>query len=85
MHASIVAEIMDLINVMSLMISIVLHRTRLSLKRRGTMLQWVVAMVEDVLVLVGIIRAKAIMKGNKFGVTNTACTNHNGNQCFDGV
>ncbi len=49
--------------VMSIVIRIILHRTRLSLKKKGTMLQVVVAIVEDVLVVVGIIRAKAIMKG----------------------
>ncbi len=54
---------MDSIDAMSPAIRIVLHRTRLSLKKRGIMLQVVVAMVEDVLVVVGIIKAKAIMKG----------------------
>ncbi len=44
------------------MIRIALHQTRLSLKKRGTVLQEVVAMVDDVLVVVGIIRAKANMK-----------------------
>ncbi len=63
MHASIVAETMDSIIVESLVIRIVLHRTRLSLKKRGTMLQVEVALVEDVLVVVSIIRAKATMKG----------------------
>ncbi len=52
---------MDSIDVMSPVIRIVLHRTRLSLKKRGTVLQVVVAMVEDVLVMVGTIKAKAIM------------------------
>ncbi len=51
---------MDSIVVMSLVIRIALHRTRLSLKKRGTMLQEVVAMVEDGLV-VSIIRDKATM------------------------
>ncbi len=46
MHFSIVVEIMDSINVMSHVIRIVLHRTRLSLKKRGTMIQEVVAMGE---------------------------------------
>ncbi len=54
---------MDSIDVMSLVIRIALHRTRLSLKKRGTVLQVVVAMVEDVLVVVGTIKAKAIMNG----------------------
>ncbi len=44
----------------SLVIRIILHRTRLSLKKRGSMLQLVVVMVEDVLVVVNIIRSKAI-------------------------
>ncbi len=48
---------------MSHVIRIVLHRIRLSLKKRGTMLQVVVAMVEDVLVVVGTIKAEAIMNG----------------------
>ncbi len=61
MHASIVVEIMDSINVMNHVIRIALHRTRLSLKKRGTTLQVVVAMVEDVLVVVGTIKAEAIM------------------------
>ncbi len=61
MHALTVVEIMDSIDVMRLLIRIVLHRTRLSLKKRETVLQEVVAMVEDVLVVVSIIRAKAIM------------------------
>ncbi len=52
---------MDSFAVMSLMIRIKLHRTRLSLKKKGTMLQEVVTMVEDVLVVVGIIRAEATM------------------------
>ncbi len=63
MHASIAVETMDSIIVESLVIRIVLHRTRLSLKKRGTMLQLVVAMVEDILVEVCLIRAKAIMNG----------------------
>ena len=54
---------MDSIDVMSLMISIILHRTRLSLKKSGTVLQVVVAMVEDVLVVVGTIKVEAIMNG----------------------
>ncbi len=54
---------MDSIVVESLMISIILNRTRLSLKKRGTTLQVEVALVEDVLVVVSISRAKAIMKG----------------------
>ena len=61
--ASFVVETMDSIIVMSLVIRIALHRTRLSLKKTGTMLQEVVAMVEDVLMVVGIIRAKATMNG----------------------
>ncbi len=60
-HASTVIEIIVSIIVMSLMIRIVLYRTRLSLKKRGTVLQVVVAMVEDILVVVSIIRAKAII------------------------
>ncbi len=63
MHASIVAETMDSIVVESLVIRISLHRIRLSLKKRGPTLQVVVALVEDVLVVVGIIRAEEIMKG----------------------
>ncbi len=63
LHASIVVETMDSIVVESLVIRIVLNRTRLSLKKRGTFLQVVVAMVEEILMMVGIIRAKAIMKG----------------------
>ena len=54
---------MDSIAVMSLVIRMALHRTRLSLKKKGTVLLVVVAMVEDVLVVVGIIRDKAIMNG----------------------
>ncbi len=53
---------MDSIVVEGLVIRIILHRTRLGLKKKGTMLQ-VVAMVEDILVVVSIIRAEAIMKG----------------------
>ncbi len=56
-------ETIDAINLMSLVIRITLHRSRLSLKKRGIVLQVVVAMVEDVLVVVGIIRAEAIMRG----------------------
>ncbi len=63
LHASIVVETMDSIVVESLVIRIVLHRTRLSLKKRGSMFQVEVALVEDVLMVVGIIRAEAIMKG----------------------
>ncbi len=54
---------MDSIDAMSLVIRIVLLRTRLSLKKKETMLQVVVAMVEDVLAVVGITRAKALIKG----------------------
>ncbi len=54
---------MDSIVVESHVIRIILHRTRLSLKKRGTMLQVEVALVEDVLVVVDIMRSKAIMKG----------------------
>ncbi len=54
---------MDSIVMMSLVIRIVLHRTRLNLKKRGTVLQVVVAMVEDVLVVVGTLKAEAIMNG----------------------
>ncbi len=57
MHASIVVEIMDSIVVERLMIRIALHRTRQGLKKRGTMLQVVVAKVEVIPVVVGIIRA----------------------------
>ncbi len=60
MHASIVAETMDSIVVESLVIRIKLLRTRLSLKKRGTMLQVEVTLAEGVLLVVGIIRAKAI-------------------------
>ncbi len=63
MHASIVVETMDSIIVESLVIRIVQHRTRLSLKKKGTMLQVEVALVEGVLVVDSIIKAKAIMKG----------------------
>ena len=52
---------MDSINVMSPVIRIVLHRTRLSMKNNGIILQEVVAMVEDILVVVGTIKAEAIM------------------------
>ncbi len=48
-------------SIVSLVIRIILLRTRLSLKKKGTMLQVVVAMVEDVLVVVGTIKAEAIM------------------------
>ena len=54
---------MALIVVTSLVIRIVLHRTRLSLRKRGIVLQVVVAMAEDVVVVVGIIKAEAIMNG----------------------
>ncbi len=54
---------MDSIVVMSLVIRIALHRTILSLRKRGTVLQEVVAMVEDTLIEVCSIRAKAIMTG----------------------
>ncbi len=49
-HASIVVGTMDSIVMMSLVIRIILHITRLSLKKSGTMLQVVVELVEDVLV-----------------------------------
>ncbi len=54
---------MDSIVVEGLVIRIILHRTRLGLKKKGTMLQVEVALGEDVLVVVGIIRARSIMKG----------------------
>ena len=54
---------MDSIIVINLVIRIILLRTRLSLKKSGTVLQVVVAMVEDVLVVVGTIKAEAIMNG----------------------
>ncbi len=63
MHDSIVDETMESIVVESFVIRIVLNRTRLSLKKQGTTLQVEVALVEDVLVVVSIIRAEAIMKG----------------------
>ncbi len=62
-HASIVVNSMDSIVVTSLVIRIVLHKTRLSLKKRGIIIQVEVAMVEDILVVVKIIKAKAITKG----------------------
>ncbi len=40
-----------------------MHRTRLSLKKRGTSLLDVVAMVKDILIVASIIKAKAIMNG----------------------
>ncbi len=83
MLALTVVEIMDSIVVTSLMIRIVLRRTRLSLKKKGTMLQEVVAMVEDVLMVVSIIRAKAIMNGTSLELPTSAY--HNGIQCFDRV
>ncbi len=43
------------------LIKILLLRLRLSLKKRRTLFQVVVTMVEDILVVVGLIRAKAIM------------------------
>ncbi len=63
MHASIVVETMGSIVEESLVIRIALHRTRLSLKKQGTMLQVEVTLVEDVLMVVGTIKAKAIIKG----------------------
>ncbi len=63
MHASIVMETMDSIIEESLVIRIIFHRTRQSLKKIGTMLLVEVALVEDVLVMVGVIRTKATMKG----------------------
>ncbi len=65
MHASIVVEAKDSIVVESLVIRIILHRNELSLKKKGTMLQVEVALtiVDDILVMVGIISAEAIMKG----------------------
>ncbi len=63
MHASILVETVVSIIVMILVTRIVLHRTRPSLKKRGIMLQVVVAMVEDVLVVAGTIKAEAIMNG----------------------
>ncbi len=54
---------MDSITVMSLMIRIILHRTRLSLKTRGTMLLVVDAMVEGILLVIGTIRAKTVTNG----------------------
>ena len=56
-------EITASIIVTSLVIRIVLHRTRLSLKKTGIIPQVVVAMVEDILVVVGIIRDEATMNG----------------------
>ncbi len=62
MHALIfVVEIMASIFAISLMIRIVLLRTRLSLAKIGIILQDVVTMVEDVLMVVGIKKVKAIM------------------------
>ncbi len=52
---------MDSIIVESLMIRIILHSTRLSLKKRGSKLQVEVVLVKDILVVVGTMRAKAIM------------------------
>ncbi len=52
---------MATIIVMSLVIRIVLYRTRPSFKKRGTMLQVEAALMEDVFVVVGIIRAKEIL------------------------
>ncbi len=63
MHASIVEGTMDSIFVENLMIRIRSNRTRLSLKKQGNTLQVEVTLVEDVLMVVGIIRAKGIMKG----------------------
>ncbi len=61
LHASIAMETMDSINVMSLVIRNILHRTRVRLMKRGTVIQVVVAMVEDVSVVVSTIKAEAIM------------------------
>ncbi len=63
LHASIVMETMGSIVLKILVIRIVLNRTWLSLKKRGTVLQVEVALVEDVLNVVGMIRVEAIMKG----------------------
>ena len=60
-HASIVVETMDSIVVESLVIRIILNRTRLSLKKQGPTFQVEVALVEDVLVAGGAIRVKTIM------------------------
>ncbi len=54
---------MESIIVESIVIKIVLNRTRLSLEKRGAMLQVVVKMAEDILVVVSVIRVKAIMGG----------------------
>ncbi len=62
MYASIVVETMDSIVLKILVIRIVLNRTRISLKKQGTTLQVEVALVEDVLVVVSIIRANAFME-----------------------
>ncbi len=66
MHALIVVETMASIIVTSLMIRIVLHRTRLSLEKRGIVLHVMVAMVQDDLVVVSTITAEAILKGASF-------------------
>ncbi len=63
MHASIVVETMDTIIVMILVTRIVLQRTQLSLKKEGTILQVAVSMVEDILIVVSIIRAMTVMNG----------------------
>ncbi len=47
----------------SLVTRIVFQRTRLSMEKRGIVLQVVVAMVEDVLMVVSTIKAEAIMNG----------------------
>ncbi len=71
---------------MSLVTRIVLLITRLSLKRRGIVDQVVVAVVEEVLVVLGWHhQGSGNYEQNKFGVTNTCHVNHNGVQCFDGV
>ncbi len=63
MLASIVVEPMASIVVASLVTRIVWHRTRLRLKKKGTVFQVVVALVQEILMVVNIIRAEAIMKG----------------------
>ncbi len=58
---SIVVEIMMSIIVMSLMTRIILHKTELSFERRGILINIIVAVVDYILMVVGILKVKGIM------------------------
>ncbi len=63
LHVLIAGEIMASIIAMSLVNRIALHRTGLNFKKKGIVIQVVVAEEEAILVVVGIIKAKGIVNG----------------------